>query len=80
MQGPFALAHPLPIFTSDSRALHRLANNGLDAEAGKAIASALNVNAVLKKIDMRANFGLGEDAKQLLRDAVAGRDGFELLV
>ena len=51
---------------------------GLDAEAGKALAEALKVNTTLKKLNLKSNFSMGDAAKQALRDAVAGRDGFEL--
>ena len=53
--------------------------NSLGPEGGKAIAEALETNAVLTKIDVRAN-SLDEAAKQSVRDAVSGREGFELLV
>ena len=54
--------------------------NELDPKAGKALADALSVNRVLKSLDVRFNSSLGEEGKQALRDAVKGRDGFELLV
>ena len=50
-----------------------------DASGITALASAISVNAVMKKCDMRGN-SLGADEKQMLRDAVKGRDGLELLV
>ena len=55
-----------------------LSYNNLQSEGGKALASALEVNTVLTKLDVRAN-QLGA-SQQLLRDAVCGRDGFELLM
>ena len=56
-----------------------LRSNRLDAEAGKALADALSVNAVMKKCDVSGNW-LGEAAKRALRDAVKDRQAFELLV
>ena len=44
---------------------------------GIVIASDLMVSAVLKSLDVRAN-RLDDEAKQTLRDAVNGRDGFKL--
>jgi len=44
-----------------------------------ALASALRVNVVLKKCDVRSN-KLGDAGEQMLRDAVKGRKSFELLV
>jgi len=32
------------------------------------------------KLDLYSNDGIGEQGKQLLRDAVAGREGFRLVV
>ena len=54
-----------------------LSSNFLDAEAGKALAKALEVNAVLKRIDLRFN-RMGEEEKEAVREAVRGREGFEL--
>ena len=55
-----------------------LTYTGLDTEDGKALAAALEVNTALKKIELFGNLGMGDAAKQALRDAVAGRDGFWL--
>ena len=38
------------------------------------------MNTTLKTLELRLNDGMGDAAKQALRDAVAGRDGFELKV
>ena len=63
----------------DSLSDNKLTNYGRDMSGVIAIADALKSGtAVLKKLDVRyASLGRAE---QLLRDAVAGRDGFELLV
>ena len=53
--------------------------NNLGPEGGVAMAKALEVNAVLKKCDLRYN-GMGEEAKAALREAVKGKEGFELLM
>ena len=56
-----------------------LAGNRLDAESGKALASALEVNAVLKKCDLRGN-SMDAGAKAALQEAVKGKKGFELVM
>ena len=53
--------------------------NSIGAEGAKALAKALSVNRVLNTLDVELN-ELGEEGEQALRDAVKGRDGFELLV
>ena len=58
-----------------------LSNCGIRARGGKAIGEALQLGiSALSKLDLRNNTGLGNAAKQSLRDAVAGRDGFELVL
>ena len=58
-----------------------LFNNYLDAEAGKALAGALSVNTALNKLDLRDNSIYDErELRDLVRDSVKVRDGFELLV
>ena len=55
-----------------------LGGNKLGPEGGTALASALKVNAVLKKLDVQYNrLGDGEEA---LRNSVKDREGFELCV
>ena len=54
-----------------------LSGNEIDPEGGAAIAKALEVNEVMKKCDLRYN-RLGEAEKQMVRDAVKGRESFEL--
>ena len=56
-----------------------LRENELGKEGGIAIAEALKVNAVMKKCDLQCN-DLGDAEKKMLRDAVSGRESFELLV
>ena len=56
-----------------------LSLNDLDAEAGKALAKALEVNGVLTKLNMKYNI-LVADGKKALQDAVKGRKRFELLI
>ena len=56
-----------------------LKNNRIGPDGAKALARSLKVNAVLKSCDVRFN-GLDEAAKNELRDAVKGREGFELLI
>ena len=56
-----------------------LAANQIGPDGAEALAGALRVNAVLTKLDLRGNH-LGDAAKQSLRDTVARRDGFELLL
>ena len=53
--------------------------NELGPEGGKAIAEALRVNAVLKKLEARYNL-LGAEGEPALREIVKDRDGFELLL
>jgi hypothetical protein len=50
-----------------------------DGSGIKALASALEVNAVLKKCDVSYN-RMDEDAKAVLREAVKGREGLELIL
>ena len=49
-------------------------NNNIGDEGAKALAAALRVNGVLKTLII--NFG-GE-GERVIRDAVSGREGFEL--
>jgi len=45
-----------------------------------ALAGALKFNAVLTKLDVRFNIGLGDEGKKALGDAARGRECFELLI
>ena len=58
-----------------------LIDNNIGPEGAKALADALNSGrAVLTKLDVRGNYGLNDEAKQALRDAVREREGFKLEV
>ena len=60
-----------------------LSLTGLDAEAGRALAEALEVNTTLWTLKVQSFYDMGDmgdAAKQALRDAVAWRYGFELMV
>ena len=46
-------------------------------EGAKSLASALEVNAVLTKLDLRYN-GIGHEGKQAVRDAAGVRGGFKV--
>mgnify|MGYP006216105469 CR=1 FL=1 len=56
-----------------------LANCGIGDDGAAALAEALRSNTSLTVLDLRPNDGIGEQGKQLLRDAVAGREEFELV-
>jgi len=45
-----------------------------------ALAEALRSNTSLTKLDLDLHNNIGEQGKQLLRDAVAGRQGFKLVI
>ena len=60
-----------------------LNGNFCDSEGGMAVADMLRTNTSLTSLKIRGQrgdneIGLGEEAKQALRDAVEGRTGFEL--
>ena len=57
----------------------RLSENVIGAEGAKVIAEALKVNAVLTKLDIRAN-NMGDAREKAVRDAVKGRSGFVLVL
>ena len=48
-------------------------------DAGKALAKALEVNAVLTKLNVEYN-RMGNEGEKALRDAAKGREGFELII
>ena len=52
---------------------------GIGDDGAAAFAEALRSNTSLTMLNLGGN-GIGEQGKQLLRDAVAGREGFELYV
>ena len=51
---------------------------GIGDDGAAALAEALRSNTSLTFLDLGRNLNNGEQGKQLLRDAVAGRQGFEL--
>ena len=51
--------------------------NDIGQDGGLALAEALQSNTTLKELHLGAN-SLDDDTKQRLRDAVSGREGFEL--
>ena len=51
---------------------------GIGDDGAAALAEALRSNTSLTKLNLSINRGIGEKRKQLLRDAVAGRQGFVL--
>ena len=51
---------------------------GIGDDGAAALAEALRSNTSLTLLYLYGNDGIGEQGKQLLRDAVAGREGFEL--
>ena len=53
---------------------------GIGDDGAAALAEALRANTSLTKLNLMCNDGIGEQGKQLLRNAVAGRQGFDLLV
>ena len=56
-----------------------LRDKGLGPTEGLVLAELVKGSTTLKKLDVSGFFNrLGDEAMQLLRDAVSGRDGFEL--
>jgi len=53
---------------------------GIGDAGAAALAEALRSNTSLTTLDLSPNDGIGEKGKQLLRDAVAGREGFKLYI
>ena len=53
---------------------------GIGDDGAAALAEALRSNTSLTYLRLEYNDGIGEQGKQLLRDAVAGRQGFELIL
>ena len=54
-------------------------SNKIGSAGGAAIAEALKVNTTLKLLDLIAN-DLDGEAEQMVRAAVEGREGFDLLI
>ena len=56
-----------------------LSGKRLGVASGILIAKLIEVNGVMKKMNVRLN-RLGDAGQRALKDAVSGREGFELLV
>jgi len=56
-----------------------LYNNNVGDKGAAALASALRVNGVLTTLNLHLN-NLGDEGKGVIRDAVSGRVGFELII
>ena len=56
-----------------------LARNFIGPVGAAALGEALQVNGVLKNINLSYN-NLGDEGRKAIRDAVSGREGFELLM
>jgi len=74
-EGAKALAEALKVNTTLEYL--QLAGCGIGDAGAAALAEALRFNTSLTELRLYKN-GIGEQGKQLLRDAVAGREGFEL--
>ena len=57
-----------------------MAKCNLGVEGAKAVAELASVTGSMTRLDVRANWGFGEEDKALLRRSIAGRSGFELLL
>ena len=57
-----------------------LSSKRLGVASAIVIASLIGGNGSMTRLDVRANWGFGEEDKALLRRAIAGRSGFELLL
>ena len=75
-EGAKALAEALKVNTTVKELDLRMCGIGDDGAA--ALAEALRSNTSLTQLNLQFNDGIGEQGKQLLRDAVAGRQGFQL--
>ena len=75
-EGTKALAEALKVNAAVKKLI--LAGCGIGDDGAAALAEALRSNTLLTKLAIYGNGGIGEQGKQLLRDAVAGREGFEL--
>ena len=75
-EGAKALAEALEV-NATVRML-QLENCGIGDDGAAALAEALRSNTSLTELGLWVNDGIGEQGKQLLRDAVAGCEGFEL--
>jgi len=77
-EGAKALAEALMVNTTVKELL--LSTCGIGDDGAAALAGALRSNTSLKTLYLQSldNNGISEQGKQLLRDAVAGREGFHL--
>jgi len=75
-EGAKALAEVLKVNATVERLY--LVNCGIGDDGAAALAEALRSNTSLTHLNLQRNRGIGEQSKQLLRDAVAGRQGFKL--
>ena len=76
-EGAKALAGALKVNTTVEELI--LDACGIGDDGAAAFAEALRSNTSLTKLWLDRNDGIGEQGKQLLRDAVASRQGFELV-
>ena len=77
---PKALKHNKTLKELDISNRNGSSSGDIKAEGAKHVAEMLKVNAVLKKLDVRGDYSLGEEVQQALREAVRDREGFELLI
>ena len=75
-EGAKALAEALKVNTTVKKLF--LGDCSIGDDGAAALAEALRSNTSLTFLGLVRNDGIGEQGKQLLRDAVAGRQGFEL--
>jgi len=77
-EGAKALAEALKVNTTVKRIY--LENCGIGNDGAAAFAEALRSNTSLTQLWLQDNRGIGKRGKQLLRDAVAARQGFDLAI
>ena len=75
-EGAKALAEALKVNATVKELI--LYKCGIGDDGAAALAEALRSNTSLTQLNLNLNDGIGEQGKQLLRDAVAGRQGFDL--
>ena len=74
-EGASAIAEALKVNTVLTNL--ELYRNNIGDEGAKAIGGALAVNGVLTNLNLLFN-SLGDEGEKAIRDAVSGREGFEL--
>jgi len=77
-EGAKALAEALKVNTTLEELC--LYSCGIGDDGAAALAEALRCNTSLTTVNLKYNRGISEQGEQLLRDAVAGREGFRLIV